>query len=99
MFSALFLASARYFIHLSRTGYRVETPLVSVLAVALFLHVWYEGGLGAAFGAASRSVSASRPTSPVGSYPSPSQRRFFYGWSTATGVSRRLAPATLESSF
>jgi hypothetical protein len=46
--SALFLASARYFIHLSRTGYRVDTSLVSVLAVALFLRFWYEGGLGAA---------------------------------------------------
>jgi 4-amino-4-deoxy-L-arabinose transferase-like glycosyltransferase len=47
--SALFLASARYFIHLSRTGYNyVETPLISILAVCLFLRLWYDGRLAAA---------------------------------------------------
>lgn len=49
LLSALFLVSARFFIHLSRAGYHyVDTPFLSVLALWLLLLVWYEHRLSAA---------------------------------------------------
>jgi len=47
--SGLLLVSARFFIHLSRTGYHyVQTPFLSVLVVWLFVQVWYDLSLTAA---------------------------------------------------
>jgi len=47
--ASLLLASSRYFIHLSRAGYHyIDTPFVSILAVFLFLRLWYDFRLGAA---------------------------------------------------
>jgi 4-amino-4-deoxy-L-arabinose transferase-like glycosyltransferase len=49
LLSSLVLASSRFFIHLSRTGYHyIDTPFVSILAVFLFLRLWYDFRLGAA---------------------------------------------------
>lgn len=49
LLSALLLASSRFFIHLSRTGYHyIDTPFVSILAVFLLLRLWYDFRLGAA---------------------------------------------------
>jgi hypothetical protein len=47
--AALLLASTRFFIHLSRTGYHyIDTPFVSVVVVWLLLQVWQDLGVGAA---------------------------------------------------
>jgi hypothetical protein len=47
--SALFLATGRYFIHLSRTGYHyIDTPCISVAVLLLFLVAWRERRLGPA---------------------------------------------------
>ncbi|MFI5365439.1 MAG: ArnT family glycosyltransferase [Candidatus Binatia bacterium] len=47
--SGLLLVSARFFVHLSRTGYHyVQTPFVSVLVAWLFVQVWYDLSLTAA---------------------------------------------------
>jgi 4-amino-4-deoxy-L-arabinose transferase-like glycosyltransferase len=47
--AALLLASARFYIHLSRAGYHyVDTPLLSVLALLLALMAWRELRIGAA---------------------------------------------------
>jgi 4-amino-4-deoxy-L-arabinose transferase-like glycosyltransferase len=49
LLAALLLASQRFFIHLSRTGYHyIDTPFLAVLALLLFLRVWREGRLGSA---------------------------------------------------
>jgi hypothetical protein len=49
LLSGLLLASARFFIHLSRTGYHyIGTPFFSVLVVWLFVRVWGALGFGAA---------------------------------------------------
>ncbi len=49
LLAALLLASQRFFIHLSRTGYHyIDTAFVSVLVVWLFLRVWRERRLAAA---------------------------------------------------
>jgi 4-amino-4-deoxy-L-arabinose transferase-like glycosyltransferase len=47
--SGLLLVSARFFVHLSRTGYHyIQTPFLSVLAVWLFVQAWYDLSLTAA---------------------------------------------------
>jgi hypothetical protein len=47
--AALFLASARYFVHLSRVGYHyVDTPAISILAVFFLSSLWYDLSLTAA---------------------------------------------------
>ena len=49
LLAALVLASMRFFIHLSRTGFHyVDTPFLSVLAAWLFVRVWRDRHLGAA---------------------------------------------------
>ena len=65
--SALLLASSRYFIHLSRTGYHyIDTPFLSILAIFLLLRLWYDFRLGAAvwcgifFGVGIQTYYASR---------------------------------------
>lgn len=47
--SSLLLVSARFFVHLSRTGYHyIQPPFFSVLAVWLFVQAWYDLSLAAA---------------------------------------------------
>jgi hypothetical protein len=49
LLAGLLLASARYFIHLSRTGFHyVDTPFLSLLVLWLFLRAWYDQRVGAA---------------------------------------------------
>jgi 4-amino-4-deoxy-L-arabinose transferase-like glycosyltransferase len=49
LLAALLLASMRFFIHLSRTGFHyVDTPFLSVLAAWLFVRLWRDRHLGAA---------------------------------------------------
>lgn len=49
LLAGLLLASTRFFIHLSRTGFHyVDTPLLSLLAIWLFLRAWYDQRVGAA---------------------------------------------------
>ncbi len=51
LLAALLLASTRFFIHLSRTGYHyIDTPFISLLAVWLFLRIWRDLRLPAAIG-------------------------------------------------
>jgi hypothetical protein len=49
LLSGLLLASTRYFIHLSRTGFHyVDTPCLSLLLLWLFMRAWYDQRRGAA---------------------------------------------------
>jgi 4-amino-4-deoxy-L-arabinose transferase-like glycosyltransferase len=49
LLAGLLLVSARFFIHLSRTGLEyIDTPFLSLLVVWLALHAWREQRLGAA---------------------------------------------------
>jgi hypothetical protein len=49
LLSGLLLASTRYFIHLSRTGFHyIDTPFLSLLVLWLFLRAWYDQRMGAA---------------------------------------------------
>jgi len=70
--ASLLLASSRYFIHLSRTGYHyIDTPFISILAVFLFLRLWYGLRFGAAvwcgilFGVGIQTYYATRLAPPL----------------------------------
>lgn len=70
--SAVVLATGRYFIHLSRTGYHyIDTPWVSVAVLLLFLTAWRERRLGAAvwcgivLGLGMQTYYASRLVAPL----------------------------------
>ncbi|HSQ01105.1 MAG TPA: glycosyltransferase family 39 protein [Candidatus Dormibacteraeota bacterium] len=49
LLAALLLVGQRFYIHLSRTGYHyIDTPVLTLLALWLLLHLWQENRLGAA---------------------------------------------------